>query len=92
MTYLAQEAPGLVVLLEAAGRTIHGLERRVDALEGQLAAEREERALLEGLLEEARQQAPDNAGVRPSACHHGETCQHDHAAPSDSVAARPPAT
>lgn len=51
---LGAQAPGLVVMLDAAGRTIAGLEDRVDQLTAALVAERQQRAELEQLLAQLR--------------------------------------
>lgn len=51
---VVEHGTGLVVMLDAAGRTITALEQRVDALTRALNAEREERAELARLLQEAR--------------------------------------
>lgn len=88
MLAAAQDAPGLIIMLEAAGRTIAGLEARVEQLDADLVAERQERAALEDLLVELRTQPDDSASVRPSAFHDGETVPHDLAAP-DAVTTAP---
>lgn len=54
---VVQHGTGLVVMLDAAGRTIAELEQRVEQLTAALLAERAERQRLTALLEELRQGA-----------------------------------
>lgn len=60
-------APGLVIMLEHAGRTIGVLEDRVDQLTAALEQERTERHRLAALLAAARSRAeqPDTRDVDP---------------------------
>lgn len=76
---LGQQAAGLVVMLDAAGRTIAQLEERVERLTAAVSAEREARLRAERLLADLRsaadasdvpQQTPDptdNDGHDPDA-------------------------
>lgn len=75
---------GLVVMLDAAGRTIDQLERQVNRLTEALEQERRERLKLAALLESLRQ-APDAAYVPPSdpiGDHHGTHDRHDTPTPA----------
>lgn len=65
MTALGAQAPGLVVMLDQAGRTIATLEDRVEALTAALDAERAQRADLEQLLAQARAAMVDTRRVDP---------------------------
>lgn len=78
---LGNEAAGLVVMLDAAGRTIAELEHQVERLGQALAEERQQRRELADLLAAARQTAA-TADVPPSFTDGGEDETHD----------RPPAT
>lgn len=51
---VVEHGAGLVVMLDAAGRTIATLEQRVEQLTAALLAERQERQRLTELLEELR--------------------------------------
>lgn len=71
---VVQHGTGLVVMLDAAGRTIADLEQRVEQLATALVAERQQRAELEALLAELRSATPD---VQRPGRHVGEDCSHD---------------
>lgn len=73
----ATTATGLVVMLDAAGRTILELEHRVEYLTAQVGQLAEERDSLRRLLDEARA----TTGVPPT---HGDGPENgSHAAPPD---------
>lgn len=81
---LGAQAPGLVVMLDQAGRTIASLEDRVDALTAALAEERQQRAELERLLAQLRS-ALDTPYVAPQTGAPVDTWAHatDPARPRD---------
>lgn len=68
-------SPGLVMLLEHAGRTIGDLEDRVEQLTAALAAERQQRAELERLLAQLRRGA-DTPRVDPQTDASPDTWDH----------------
>lgn len=75
---VAEQGAGLVVMLDAAGRTIAELEQRVDQLTAALIAERQERQRITALLEELRQ-APATGDVphdTPDGAENGRHARH----------------
>lgn len=72
MSHPADHA-GLVYMLDAAGRTIAGLEQRVAGLEQAVAQVTAERDMLRHLLAEARA----TADVPPPGAHRAENGDHD---------------
>lgn len=79
----AQQSPGLVVMLDAAGRTIAGLEDRVDQLTAHIAQLEKANESLRAHLA----QATDTARVDPQPAPESKDGPHDDA-PSDTA---PPA-
>jgi prefoldin subunit 5 len=77
---VVEHGTGLVVMLDAAGRTIATLEQRVEQLTAALLAERQERQRLTELLEELRQGAntTDVPHDTPGGAENGD---HDRPAP-----------
>lgn len=80
---VAEAGAGLVVMLDAAGRTIAELERRVEQLTAALLAERAERQRIAALLEELRQGA-DAADVPHDTPVPAENGEHDRPSPPTS--------
>lgn len=81
---LGQHAAGLVVMLDAAGRTIAGLEDRVDQLTANVRALEADRQRLAQDLHNLRDHIPDAADVP----HHTDTPAEngDHASPAHASA------
>lgn len=81
---VVQHGTGLVVMLDAAGRTIAELEQRIDQLTAALLAERQERQRITALLEELRAPAPDAADVPHDTPVPAENGDHDRPSPPTS--------
>ena len=76
---VVEHGTGLVVMLDAAGRTIAELEQRVEQLTAALIAERQERQRLAALLEELRASSPDAGDVphdTPVGAENGRHARH----------------
>lgn len=85
---VVEHGVGLVVMLDAAGRTIAQLEEQVDRLARAVAEERQLRLELTELLRAAREGAA-TADVPQPFTQGGEDCAHDH--PTDPATVAPPA-
>lgn len=70
---MSNDHAGLVYMLDAAGRTIQGLEQRVNALEAHVEEVTRDRDLLRHLLAELTA----TANVPPSETDAAENGQHD---------------
>ena len=80
---VVEHGVGLVVMLDAAGRTIAQLEQRIEQLTAAVVAERQDRQRLTALLEELRAVA-DAADVphdTPTPAENGDHDRHHPPAP-----------